>query len=229
MLRPRDQQSVRRRRIALATTALAGVLAAVTMGIWLSQGSETTATPLAPPSSALSASFSTETTESVAAAADLEQLPATSDPQEFAEAVASAAFAWDTSSSFPLTDYTGRLLAVADPTGESAPGLAADLAAYLPNAAAWSQLREYYTRQWLELFSSNVPDLWDQALVEAGDGLAPGTSAYTILGVRHRAGVWEGEPVTSAHAVAFTVFVVCEPTYPTCYLLRFSRLGEPLE
>jgi len=58
--------------------------------------------------------------------------------------------------------------------------------------------------------------------------LLPGTTAFTITGVRHRSGVWEGTPVTSEHDVAFTVFVVCAPSYPACHLLRLSRLDEPL-
>ena len=49
-----------------------------------------------------------------------------------------------------------------------------------------------------------------------------------IEGTRHRTGTWSGEPVTSAHPVAFTVFVVCAPTYDTCYLLRLSQLDNPL-
>ena len=43
-----------------------------------------------------------------------------------------------------------------------------------------------------------------------------------------RTGVWNGQPVTSEHPVAFTVFVVCAPTYPTCHLLRLSQLDNPL-
>ncbi|WP_141012954.1 hypothetical protein [Nocardioides sambongensis] len=119
---------------------------------------------------------------------------------------------------------------MADPTGESAPGLVADVAAYLPTDEAWAMLRAYATRQWLEITSSEVPSLWAQALEEAGpSGLAPGTVAYTIQGIRHRSGVWEGAAVSSEHSVAFTVFVVCGPSYPECHLLRLSRLDEPLE
>ena len=43
--------------------------------------------------------------------------------------------------------------------------------------------------------------------------LPKGATAVTIEGTRHRAGVWNGQPVTSEHPVAFTVFVVCAPTY----------------
>ncbi len=74
-----------------------------------------------------------------------------------------------------------------------------------------------------------VPDAWADAVEQAQPGqLAAGTTAVTIEGTRHRAGVWNGQPVTSEHPVAFTVFVVCAPTYPTCHLLRLSQLDNPL-
>ena len=61
-----------------------------------------------------------------------------------------------------------------------------------------------------------------------GVSLAAGTTAVTIEGTRQRAGVWNGQPVASEHPVAFTVFVVCAPTYSTCHLLRLSQLDNPL-
>ena len=50
----------------------------------------------------------------------------------------------------------------------------------------------------------------------------PGTCDF------QRQRVWNGQPVTSQHEVAFTVFVVCAPTYLTCHLLRLSQLDNPL-
>jgi hypothetical protein len=137
-------------------------------------------------------------------------------------------FDWDTTTDRP-EDTTGRLLAVADPTGQESPGLVADLAGYLPAPEAWELLRAYETRQWLEIHTADIPAAWATARAQAPAGaLAPGTSAYTVTGTRHRAGVWDGEPVATAHPVAFTVFVVCAPTYERCHLLRLSRLDEPL-
>ena len=157
-------------------------------------------------------------------------LEPTADPKAFAVLVAQALFDWDTTVAVPLTEYTNRLVTVADPTGESSPGLVADVAGYLPTAAAWADLRAYSTRQWLTVESLKVPTLWSRAKAEAGpDGLLPGTAAYTITGIRHRAGIWEDEPVASEHDVAFTVFIVCGPSYPDCRLLRLSRLDEPLD
>ena len=159
----------------------------------------------------------------------LPELAPTAGPESFARLVAHAIFDWDTTEAVPPAAYTSRLVTVADPTGESSPGLVADIAAYLPTATAWSQLRSYATRQRLAINTAKVPSLWSQAEAEAGPGgLLPGTEAFTITGVRHRTGVWEGNPVTSEHDVAFTVFIVCAPSYADCHLLRLSRLDDPL-
>lgn len=154
-------------------------------------------------------------------------LPPIDDPEKFARLVAEALFNWDTFGN--PDDYTGRLLAVADSTGEESPGLVADIANYLPTPQAWLELRHYSAQQWIDIDSIEAPELWPRAVAEAGpDGLLPGTTALTIQGTRHRAGEWEGEPVATEHDVAFTVFIVCRPSYPRCYLLRLSRLDEPL-
>lgn len=162
-------------------------------------------------------------------AATGEAITGESDPQRFAHSVALALFEWDTSASIPLPQYTGRLLAVADPTGEESPGLVADIASYLPTEQTWALLRPYATRQWITVSSIAVPGQWDETTATTPPGaLLPGTTAYTVTGVRHRSGVWEGETVSSAHDVAFTIFIVCAPSYPQCHLLRLSRLDEPL-
>ena len=143
--------------------------------------------------------------------------------------VAHAIFDWDTSSLAPRAAYLQRIATVADPTGESSPGLISDVDAYLPPEKIWVELREYETRQWIEVETVEVPSEWDTALDQAGSALAPGTTAYTITGVRHRDGVWDGELVASQHDVAFTAFMTCAPTYEQCRLLRLSLLDEPLE
>jgi hypothetical protein len=222
---------LRRRRILVAAATVVAVLIAASAYAVLSRGH---AQPSASPSSELDMLDPTETAPDIApdiapTNGVLPELDPTADPESFARLVAHAIFDWDTAVAVPLSDYTSRLVTVADPTGESSPGLVADVAAYLPTATAWSQLRIYATRQWLAINTARVPSLWSQAEVEAGpDGLLPGTTAFTITGVRHRAGVWEGNPVTSEHDVAFTVFIVCAPSYPECHLLRLSRLDEPL-
>jgi hypothetical protein len=228
MLRTYDGHSLLRRRIAVGVLAVA-ILAAA-LGAWLAFARPRPDAPDTPPPSQAPA-LRTETSVGnvEAPATQLKQLAATNDPRTFAEGVARALFTWDTTVPIPLSDYTGRLLAVADPSGQESPGLVADIAAYLPTADAWAFLKPYCTRQWIEISTVTVPDLWSRALAEAGPhGLAPGTTAYTIRGIRHRAGVWEREPVASAHTVSFTVFVVCAPSYPSCHLLRLSRLDEPL-
>ena len=159
----------------------------------------------------------------------LPELLPVADPEEFAELVAHAIFDWDTTSLAPRTAYLQRIATVADPTGKSSPGLISDVDAYLPPEKIWVDLREYETRQWIEVETVEIPAEWDTALDQAGNALAPGTTAYTITGVRHRDGVWDGEPVASQHDVAFTVFMTCAPTYEQCRLLRLSLLDEPLK
>ena len=156
-------------------------------------------------------------------------VPRSADPATFAQGVASTLFAWDTASGLWPLDYTSAILAVGDPSGDEQAGLASDVATYLPNRDAWIELRQYATSQHLTIDTAYVPDAWADAIEQAQSGqLAPGTVAVTIEGTRHREGVWNGQPVTSQHEVAFTVFVVCAPTYLTCRLLRLSQLDNPL-
>ena len=155
--------------------------------------------------------------------------PRSANPETFAQGVASTLFAWDTASGLWPLDYSPTILAVGDPSGDEQAGLASDVAVYLPNRDAWIELRQYATSQHLTIDTAYVPDAWADAIEQAQSGqLAPGTVAVTIEGTRHREGVWNGQPVTSQHEVAFTVFVVCAPTYLTCHLLRLSQLDNPL-
>ena len=173
-----------------------------------------------------------ETTPPTPASSTTAQLPAvvrSADPEAFARNVATALFAWDTGSGLLPLDYASALLAVGDPSGIEQAGLASDIAAYLPNRDAWIELRQYATSQHLTIDQAFIPDAWADAIKQAQpDQIAPGTVAVTIEATRHRAGVWNGEPVASEHPVAFTVFVVCAPAYPTCHLLRLSQLDNPL-
>jgi hypothetical protein len=131
-------------------------------------------------------------------------------------------------------DYTSVILAVGDPSGTEQAGLASDIASYLPSREAWIELRKYATTQHLTIESSFVPEAWDQAVEQAQPGqLPPGATAVTIEGTRHREGVWNGEPVTSEHPVAFTVFLACPSPAPEfrtglCHVLRLSQLDNPL-
>lgn len=211
-----------RRLIVAAAAVLVLLIVVVTYSLFATRHqaavdtSDVPPTPVAPPARA-------------AADGEVERLLRTSDPERFAEQVAEVLFTWDTRALATSSVVVEQLAALADPTGESSAGLVADIANYLPTDPVWIELRTYETRQWLEVTSTEVPDLWATAEAQAGDQLLPGTAAFTIRGVRHRAGVWEGEDVASQHDVAFTVFVVCAPAYPECHLLRLSRLDEPLD
>lgn len=153
-----------------------------------------------------------------------------SDPRAFAIKAAEAVFEWDTTTSTNTDGYYARLVEIADPGGVESDGLVADLSTYLPTDDAWRHLRTYKTRQWLAVTSARVPSTWT-ATAREGEayGLERGTTAYTIDGVRHRTGIWNGKAVHSRHDVSFTVFIICGPRYPTCYLLRLSQPNHPLQ
>ena len=168
------------------------------------------------------------------------------DPDEFAREAAHVLFTWDTTSGFLPLDYTAVLLDVGDPTGNEQAGLASDVTSYLPGRDAWGELRQYGTSQHLTITEAYVPEQWAQAVEQARPGQLPvGATAITIEGTRHREGIWNDEPVTSEHAVAFTIFLACPPddpptgsqsetstpdagVVPSCYLLRLSMLDQPL-
>jgi len=131
-------------------------------------------------------------------------------------------------------DYSAGISEVGDPSGAEQAGLASDVAAYLPSREAWIELRQYANPQRLVIDRSFVPEAWDQAVEQAQPGQFPaGATAVTIEGTRHRAGVWNGEPVTAEQSVSFTVFLACPPPAPQlrtglCHVLRLSQLDNPL-
>ncbi|MWC00250.1 hypothetical protein GB864_17050 [Agromyces sp. MMS17-SY077] len=151
----------------------------------------------------------------------------TTEADRFARDVARALFTWDTRSSDGLVTWQQPLVDAAD--HDEAAGLAADIRDYLPSTDMWAQLREYGTRQWLEIDTVTEPAAWRTAVAQAATGQIPrGAAAFTITGTRHREGIWNTEPQHSSRPVAFTVFVVC-PADDPCALLRLSRLDAPLE
>lgn len=227
MLYPRTPDDLRQRRLIVAgvTTALL-LIAFVTYAVLVHRGHAPN-----PPRPETQSAGSIEPTpvEEATRATRLPTLRATSDPESFARQAAEALFAWDTATLIGRDDHIEQLIRLGDPTGESTVGLLSDLGNYLPTPDAWAELTKYATRQWLSLDTVSVPTKWAEAEAQAGDALLPGATAYTIHGTRHRIGVWAGEPVSSDHSVAFTVFIVCGPSYPKCHLLRLSELDNPLE
>lgn len=225
MLYPTTPDDLRRRRLIVAGVATALLLIAlVTYAVLVHRAHSPSAT-------STKAQAPVELTEvhDVPPVTELPELRRTSDPETFARQVAEAIFAWDTATLVSRTNHIEQLVEVADPTGESTPGLVSDLHNYLPTQDAWTELTKYETRQWLTVDSVTTPTKWAEAEAQAGDELLPGTTALTIHGTRHRSGIWEGEPVSSEHDVAFTVFLVCAPAYPECHLLRLSMLDKPLD
>lgn len=226
MLYPTNPDDLRRRRLIVVGAAIALLLIAfVTYAVLVHRSHPSSA----PHGDTTNGSAELTPVYVKPVVTELPALRSSSDPETFARQVAEAIFAWDTATLITRTDHVEQLVAVADPTGESTPGLVADLDNYLPTQDSWVELTKYETRQWLSIEGVATPSKWAEAEVQAGDELLPGTTALTIHGARHRSGVWEGEPVTSEHDVAFTIFIVCGPSYPECHVLRLSILDKPLD
>ena len=112
---------------------------------------------------------------------------------------------------------------------DEASAVAADVRNYLPAPEYWGQLGDYGTRQWIEVQSVGEPGTWRTALAQAAPGQLPeGAAAFTVVGVRQRAGTWGEQEIRTRRSVAFTVFVACTADDP-CVLLRLSRPDTPLE
>jgi hypothetical protein len=221
----------RRRRRLIITLTATGLVVAVLAGIGIygliagphstdDLGERTPAASTAPVAPA-SPNGQPEETE-------LPTLPQTNDPEAYVRAVAVALFDWDTFTLLTPTDHRAVLIEDADPSGSETPGLIADLNGYFPSASTWRDLAEYRTRQSITIDQVLVPAQWEEAVAASGGQITDGTVAYTAEGTRHRDGIWYDDPVTSEHAVAFTVFVSCEPVFDRCHLLRLSELDNPL-
>ena len=220
----------RRRRLLIAVIA-AGLALLVAAGVGIyglvrGPGADTAAQPVA--SSTTSKGPATPARTPVGPT----MLPVTAEPEEFARAVATTLFTWDTLSGAGPADYAQVLSDAADDS--EADALASDVRAYLPTSEAWAQLTTYQTRQWLTIDTATVPEAWMTAQDQAAPGQLPrGATAYTITGTRHRAGIWGTEPVEASRPVSFTVFIACVPPAPEftadlCRLLRLSELDNPL-
>lgn len=216
--------AVRRRLIVLIAVASLIVLATIGVGVYgLISG------PGHPTSRANATAPSSSSSSSSTAGQGPAVLPQTDNPAVYAEAVAAALFDWSTTSGYSASDYTAPVLADADPSGEELPGLIEDIAGYEPTSEQWTQLVTMQVAQQLRITSAVVPSLWGEALVQAHGQLRPGTTAITITGVRHRTGVWYGQPATSSTPVSFTIFEACSPAFSRCHTLRLSQLGDPLQ
>ena len=229
---------VNRRTVIVAALAGVGVIVAVVLGVWGLIGGPSQSRPAARPAPSVSPvpdpvlpTPGTETTVDGSGGIDADgdgvPVPA-SDPLVFAQQVAQMLFDWDTTAD-NLEQRRETLIGLGDPLGVETAGLASDLSGYLPSQAVWASLAQYATHQWIEVETVGVPGGWAEAEAQAAPGqFLPGTTAVTVTGTRHRGGIWEGEPVASAHPVGFTVFAVCAPTWPECHLLRLSTLDNPL-
>lgn len=222
-----DDQQRRKRRLIIALTAT-GLIIAILAGIGI-YGLITGPTSQAPSETTPPGSSSTSTSQSEQyGEAKLPRLPRTNDPEVYVRSVAEALFTWDTFTLLTPSDHRAVLIEDADPSGTETPGLITDLDGYFPSASTWRDLAEYRTRQSIEIDRIFIPAQWDEAVAASGGQITEGTHAYTVEGNRVREGVWYDDPVDSAHAVAFTMFVSCEPVFDRCHLLRLSELDNPL-
>lgn len=217
------------RRLIALIAAGALVLIMAVVGIYgLAAGRKDAATPK-PITTGTTAAPSTPVPSTVLTP-HLSAIPRGRDPEKFAQSIANALFTWDTGSGFMPLDYTAVILDVGDPSGTEQPGLASDVATYLPTREAWVDLRRYATTQSLAIENMYVPDAWADAVAQARPGqLPPGAAAYTIEGTRHRDGIWNSQPTSTDAAVSFTAFMACPPDGDPCYLLRLSQLDNPLK
>ena len=218
--------TVRRRLIVLIAVASLIVLATIGVGVYgliRGPGHPSRAIATAPGSSSSSSGSSSATAQGPAVLAQSD------DPAVYAEAVAAALFDWSTTSGYSASDYTAPVLADADPSGEELPGLIEDVAGYEPTSEQWTQLAAMQVSQRLSITSAVLPSLWGEALAQAHGQLRPGTTAITITGVRHRTGVWYGQPQASSSPVSFTIFEACSPAFSRCHTLRLSQLNDPLQ
>lgn len=124
---------------------------------------------------------------------ELGELPETANPEEFAEAVVTALFDWDTTRLSGPGILIEHLMTVADPSGYESPGLYQDLGRYLPTEEQWRKLREYDTRQQLTNVTLTVPVEWEAIVSDPANELAEGTIAITVDATRVREGAWHGE------------------------------------
>lgn len=178
-------------------------------------------TPEPVPSSSSSTSAAPRTTHAPA------PIDAESDAEQFARTIATRLFAWDTTIGQGVGEFMQPQIDVADP--EEAAGLLSDLRGYYPDQENWGKLRAAHTRQWLTIDALSTPSTWPAVVEQAAPGLIPpGAAAFTVTGTRHRAGIWEQQPVTDTRPVSFTVFIACPPG-EACRLLRLSAVDQPMQ
>ncbi len=222
------------RRRLIVVLAIVGIVVLATLGVGIyglvrGPSHPAASRPGSPGPGTSSSTGTSEGSSGTAAGPAPSALPKTDNPIVYAKAVAAALFDWSTTSGYSPSDYTAPVLADADPSGEEIAGLIGDIASYEPTDAQWTQLATMQVVQRLTISSAVVPSLWPEALAQAYGQLRPGTTAITITGVRHRTGVWYGQPAATTDPVSFTVFEACTPAFPRCHTLRLSQLNDPLQ
>src|SRR4051794_18083776 len=116
---PTAPDALRRRRLIVAGAAIALlVIAFITYAVLVHRAASTSSATSNKREPAVSITSATEPQ-----AVELPALGPARDPEAFAQMVAEALFAWDTATMIGRTEHIEQLVAVADPTGETTPGL----------------------------------------------------------------------------------------------------------
>lgn len=152
----------------------------------------------------------------------------TADAERFARSVALALFEWDTTRISSPVAIVEHLMEVAEPSGIETHGLYQDVQGYLPTAAQWRQLRDYDTRQRLDILALFVPESWSGIVADPANGIIEGVTAITIDATRTREGGWHGQDTVKEFEVSFTLFISCPAVEERCSLLRLSALDLAL-
>lgn len=152
----------------------------------------------------------------------------TDDAEDFARSVALALFEWDTMRITAPAKVVEHLMATAEPSGIEAHGLYQDVQSYLPTTSQWRQLRQYETRQQLNIQALFIPESWPAILADPANSITEDVTAVTVDGTRIREGGWHGQDTVKEFPVSFTMFLSCPSDGDRCYLLRLSALDLAL-
>lgn len=148
------------------------------------------------------------------------------DPVRYASETAARLYGWDTTAEATPEEYVEDVLARS--SHGDVDTLTADFTTHLPPETAWGQLAAYDTRQQLRIVDAFVPGAWREITNgPAAHQIPTGTVAVTIDGTARRDGIWNDEPVSTEHPVAFTIFLACRADEP-CRVLRLSAPDTPL-
>ena len=154
----------------------------------------------------------------------LPTLPRTSDPDEYATAVAVAVFAHDTAAADPQ-DYRALLMAEADPqmTSRGMADLERMVAERIPTPEQWQRMRA--NDQWSQWQTEDVwqPGAWDE-VVTSGQA-EPGWAVRNVLGVQTTHFLDEGQERSTSRERTVTIGMRCPASGALVDRCRLTMVG----